>query len=314
MSIQRVPLAKVVAGLNNREDFPESHIRTLAEDIRANGMLQKPVYRLLASGDYQIIAGECRTRAARFLGWTEIEAEVKTDVDDLSALRAMWAENHKRRDTNPIEDAKFFQRYASEAKLLDEQGKPVVSKIAEALGHTADLVRRRLSLLNLSAQFQDMLIKQVITIAAAESLAKVDSNRQQLAYAAWSKLKDEDRTTEKLTLLADHYRKAQDEELAAQAQGNMFAGMPMFDAKADYSWSALAAGLKVQDKAAKVDKSARETELESALDQARRELETLKATLKVKLPEFKKEYDRLKLENVRMKRVLKGVRHATATI
>ncbi|MFQ9411501.1 MAG: ParB N-terminal domain-containing protein [Evtepia gabavorous] len=64
-----LPIAQVEPGLNQpRKHFEEEALADLAESIRQHGMIQPLTVRRLASGYYQIIAGERRWRAAQYGG------------------------------------------------------------------------------------------------------------------------------------------------------------------------------------------------------------------------------------------------------
>lgn len=302
MALQTVRLDKVITGLNNREDFPQAHIEALAEDIKTNGIIFAPVYRPCPDGTYQCVAGECRTRAAKLLGWVEIIADVRT-LTDAEALRVMYVENNKRKDTNPIENAKFYKRYATEQNMLDDKGNVQVGKLALALAVSDDMIRRRLSLLALNSQYQDLLIKGVITLDAAESLAKLDNNRQRLCYQKWLALRDEDRSGERLAVLAKHYRTMQDEEAAKEAQGSLFDD-PLFTGQPiACSWDDLRAKMAIAQPV-KVDHAA----ILAERDALAKELADLKALVVANVTKERAkaaaEQERIKAENKKLKQQL----------
>ena len=65
-----LPISQVEPGLNQpRKHFDEEALADLAESIRQHGMLQPLTVRRLASGYYQIIAGERRWRPPGRRGW-----------------------------------------------------------------------------------------------------------------------------------------------------------------------------------------------------------------------------------------------------
>ena len=91
-----------------RKIFDEAALAELAESIREHGVIQPLTVRKLASGYYQIIAGERRWRAARLAGLTEVPAVV-IDADDKKAAELALVENLQREDLNPMEEAAGFQ-------------------------------------------------------------------------------------------------------------------------------------------------------------------------------------------------------------
>ena len=68
-----LPISQVEPGLNQpRKRFDPETLSDLAESIRVHGIIQPLTVRRLASGYYQIIAGERRWRAAKQAGLTEV--------------------------------------------------------------------------------------------------------------------------------------------------------------------------------------------------------------------------------------------------
>ena len=57
-----------------RKHFDDAALADLADSIREHGIIQPLTVRKLASGYYQIIAGERRWRAARLAGLSEVPA------------------------------------------------------------------------------------------------------------------------------------------------------------------------------------------------------------------------------------------------
>ena len=68
-----------------RKQFSEEAVTSLAESIREHGMLQPILVRPYIDGQYQIIAGERRWRAARMLGLDEVPVIIK-DIADVEAM------------------------------------------------------------------------------------------------------------------------------------------------------------------------------------------------------------------------------------
>lgn len=95
---------------NPRIHYPEGEIAELAESIRANGLLQ-PITLRPSPADkrrYQLVCGHRRLMACRQLKLKSIAAHVK-HLDDVATLRAIAAENHARKDLNPIERARLVE-------------------------------------------------------------------------------------------------------------------------------------------------------------------------------------------------------------
>ena len=87
-----------------RKRFDEAALAELADSIRQHGIIQPLTVRKLASGYYQIIAGERRWRAARMAGLQEVPVVVM-EADDRTAAELAMIENLQREDLNPMEEA-----------------------------------------------------------------------------------------------------------------------------------------------------------------------------------------------------------------
>ena len=88
-----------------RRDFDESALGDLAESIRSRGVLQPLVVRPLAGGEYELVAGERRLRAAGIAGLETVPAVIR-EADDWERLDLALAENMAREDLNAVEEAR----------------------------------------------------------------------------------------------------------------------------------------------------------------------------------------------------------------
>ncbi|MDR5708934.1 MAG: ParB/RepB/Spo0J family partition protein [Armatimonadota bacterium] len=122
-----------------QEILPES-LEELVASIRAHGVLQ-PVLVRPVGGEYELVAGERRWRAAILAGLERIPALVRP-LSDAQALQVALVENLQREDLNPVERARAFQRLISEFGLTQQQ-------VAEAVGLSQPTVANALRLLAL---------------------------------------------------------------------------------------------------------------------------------------------------------------------
>ncbi|MBE9566363.1 MAG: ParB/RepB/Spo0J family partition protein, partial [Proteobacteria bacterium] len=91
-----------------RSRCDDETIAELAASIRTYGVIQPVVVRQLATGVYQLVAGERRLRAARLAGLEVVPAIVR-DVDETGALELALVENLQREDLNPIDEAHGYE-------------------------------------------------------------------------------------------------------------------------------------------------------------------------------------------------------------
>ena len=114
-----LPIAQVEPGLKQpRKRFDEETLADLAESIRLHGILQPLTVRRLASGYYQIIAGERRWRAAKQAGLSEVPAII-VEADDRKVMELGLIENLQREDLNPMEEAMGYQAQIGRASCRE---------------------------------------------------------------------------------------------------------------------------------------------------------------------------------------------------
>lgn len=179
--ITSLEVTQMHAGNNDRKVFDAEKLAELAASIKENGLAQpitvRPI-RPFAKGKkatYEIVAGERRFRAiSEVLGWSHIDCIVR-ELSDEAAARIMLVENTSRVDLDPIDEAKAYQsRIAQFGWSFDD--------IAAIAGVSADVVRRRVSLLTLHADIQGLVAKRQMPVGHAEALVTLDSQRQMIAF------------------------------------------------------------------------------------------------------------------------------------
>lgn len=177
--IQQIPVSRVVPGDNDRKHFDPAALRELADSIAAHGLAQPITVRPIDGERFEIVAGERRFRAvSEILGHATIPAIVR-NLDDETASAIMLVENTSRADLNPIEEAQAY------AARRDRFGWGV-ERIAKVAGVSEDLVKRRLSLLELVPEAQHLVANGHFPIGHAELLAGLDSNRQRIAMRIYA--------------------------------------------------------------------------------------------------------------------------------
>ena len=122
-----------------RSSFNAESLAELVDSIRTQGVLQPLLARShpAKSGQYQIIAGERRWRAAQQAGLHEVPVLLR-ELSDADAMAASLVENLQRQDLNPIEEAEGFRRLQDEFGLTQEQLGQAVGK---SRSHVANIMR-----------------------------------------------------------------------------------------------------------------------------------------------------------------------------
>lgn len=123
--------------LNPRQRFDEAALAELAASLREVGMLQPIVVRRVLGGVWAIVAGERRWRAAKVASLPEVPVRV-VDVDDAGHLKLALTENEARRDLDPIEQARAYQRLA---ELTGQSQAQIGSSIGRDRSTIANAVR-----------------------------------------------------------------------------------------------------------------------------------------------------------------------------
>ena len=168
-------LTDMVAGkYQPRTHMDEGALYELAESIKAQGIMQPILVRMLKAGahagKYEIIAGERRFRAARLAGLDSVPVLVR-DVPDEAAAAMSLIENIQREDLNPLEEAQGLQRLVREFGLTHEQA-------AQAVGRSRSAASNLLRLLNLADPVQTMLMAGDLDMGHARALLALDRATQ----------------------------------------------------------------------------------------------------------------------------------------
>lgn len=174
MSLMSVKLAsiKVRDGHNPRTYFDAEEMQALVESVRAVGIAQPILLRPLEGGEYQVIAGERRLRAARevFGEDGEIPALIRDCSQEEAEILAL-VENTERADMSPTEEAEQANRILTRCKG-DKQ------EAATALGWPISKLTRRVALMALTKEVREALTQRKIVLGVAELLAAVPQGRQ----------------------------------------------------------------------------------------------------------------------------------------
>jgi ParB family chromosome partitioning protein len=103
-----------------RSQLNEEQLGELAASITANGVVQPVLVRPMATGRFQLIAGERRWKASEMAGKKTIPAILRR-VSDEQAMEITIVENLQRMDLNPMEQARAFERLSREFHMTQEQ-------------------------------------------------------------------------------------------------------------------------------------------------------------------------------------------------
>lgn len=153
-----------------REVFDEKALKELAVSIKEHGVIQPIIVRSV-NGKYEIIAGERRYKASALAGMTRIPAIIR-DLDDKESSKVALLENLQRKNLNPIEEARTYQKILEIDQMTQEE-------LAKTMGKSQSAVANKLRLLSLSDEIQDALLKEQISERHARALLNVTDSKKQ---------------------------------------------------------------------------------------------------------------------------------------
>ncbi len=154
-----------------RTEFDEEKLQELAESIKEHGIIQPPVVEEAGDGNYWIITGERRTRAAKLAGLKQIPVRVQK-YSDITKLEVALIENIQRQDLNPIEEAVAYKELMDLAQITQDE-------VAKRMGKSRSAVANALRLLKLPEDMQKKLITQELTAGHARALLSVTNPSDQ---------------------------------------------------------------------------------------------------------------------------------------
>jgi ParB family transcriptional regulator, chromosome partitioning protein len=158
-----------------RIEFDEHALAELAASIHLQGVIQPLLVRRLPDGDYELVAGERRLRAAERAGLTHVPVFVR-EISDGESLELALVENIQRDDLSPLEEAAAYQRLVSEFGHTQEQ-------VAERMGKSRPAIANALRLLRLPDSIKNDLARGRLSAGHARVLLSIDDPDAQLRAA-----------------------------------------------------------------------------------------------------------------------------------
>lgn len=166
-----VPIESLVPNKDQpRRTFTSEQLQELSESIKTKGIIQPIIVRPApgaAEGQFEIVAGERRWRAAQMAKQHEVPVLVR-ELDDQETLEIAIIENIQRADLNAIEEAAGY-------KALMFRFGHTQEKIAEALGKSRSHIANLLRLLNLPDSVQDYVRNGDLSAGHARTLVTAEN-------------------------------------------------------------------------------------------------------------------------------------------
>jgi len=168
--VQELPIELVRRNADQpRRHFGADELQELADSIRERGVIQPIVVRPLAEapGEYQIVAGERRWRAAQLAGLHAIPALVR-ELDDVEVIELAMIENIQRADLNALEEARG---YAVMIKRFNRSHETIAGIVGKSRSHVANTLR----LMRLPERVQEHLEAGRLTAGHARTLLDLEN-------------------------------------------------------------------------------------------------------------------------------------------
>lgn len=158
---------------NPRKNFDEASLKELALDVGRRGILQPVLVREspLFQGNYELIFGHRRFRAAQAAGLTMVPAMIR-QLGDAEVLELQLVENVKRSDLHPLEAADGYRR------LHETHGLPV-AEVAKRVGKSTAAIYDALSVGRLGAEARKDWLAGDLSAGAARRLALIPAGKTQ---------------------------------------------------------------------------------------------------------------------------------------
>jgi ParB family transcriptional regulator, chromosome partitioning protein len=168
--VQRVPLDRIrPCPLQPRKDFSAEALSELADSIREQGIVQPLIVRE-RGGQFELIAGERRWRAAQFLKLLEVPVIVR-QADDRAVLELSLIENLQRENLNAIEEAHGYEQLGGQFQLTQEE-------IAVKVGKSRAVVANALRLLKLPPTVQNYIREGRLSVGHAKVILGITDEKK----------------------------------------------------------------------------------------------------------------------------------------
>ena len=163
MTIVQLDIGHVRPNPNQpRKFFDEEALEGLAESIKSQGIIQPLTVEEIAPGEFSIIAGERRYRAAKIAGLDKVPAIV-VSLSEVQRIQMSLIENIQRENLNAIEEASAYQY------LIDHSGY-TQEMVAQKVGKSRSAIANSLRLLSLSDKMKDDIVSGAMSAGHARAI------------------------------------------------------------------------------------------------------------------------------------------------
>lgn len=154
-----------------RKVFNEEEIKGLAESIKENGLIN-PVTLREKDRKYQIISGERRFRAFKYLNKDKVPALVLQNIPDSKMLELTLVENIQRADLNAIEIARSYKKLIYDLNIKQEE-------LANRVGKSRSTISNSMRILELNENIQNLILENKLTEGHARTILSFSDNDEE---------------------------------------------------------------------------------------------------------------------------------------
>lgn len=148
-----------------RKSFEETKLQELANSIKQSGIIEPLIVSPLPNGNFEIVCGERRWRAAKLINLDTVPVVIK-QLDDKQKRLLSLIENLQREDLNPVEEAEAYKNLIEEYNLTQEE-------LSQFVGKDRSVIANTLRILSLPQQVIDYIRDGLISAGHARSLASI---------------------------------------------------------------------------------------------------------------------------------------------
>ena len=164
-----IPISLIKANRQQpRSVFAEEQLIELRDSIKEFGILQPLILKKEDSGNYMVISGERRLRAAAMAGLEKVPAIIRDATEEEAGMIAL-VENIQRENLGYIEEAKAYKC------LMEKYGFSQL-ELSERLGKNQSTISNKIRILNLPDDIQEMLVSNKLTERHARALLRIDND------------------------------------------------------------------------------------------------------------------------------------------
>ena len=169
-----VPIARIIPNRNQpRQEFDPKKLEELTASIKENGIIQPLTVRELEEGNFELIAGERRLRAAKNAGLETVPVYILSVDADVEMMEYALVENIQRVDLKPIEKAEGYAILSGKYDLSQDE-------IAKRVGKSRPAIANALRLLKLPPEIKSSLNSGKISTGHALAILALRKSLQMM--------------------------------------------------------------------------------------------------------------------------------------